>query len=324
ADFRRDQMVLVSYLCLGANLKDSNSTLLQKLVEEDRTVSPLQAESSGLYQPQPGTNQESIIVPAISESNNRFQVSNKDELTLALSAAMMKLKMEFIVDLHEYSGDILPDFESAVNGAIDLINQNTGIKDLLSQWQYSGTSQSLNIKMQYRYSNASLAQELVQNENVRDKVKEIVADIIKPGMTDYDKEKGLHDYIVNNSQYDYKNLLNNTIPKHSYSPYGILVLGRGVCQGYAESFALLCQEAGLECQVVTGEAYSFGQWSSHAWNIVKIDGINYHVDVTFDDPITDNETSVLNHNYFNLTDDQLAEDHKWERSAYPVCSGADI
>jgi len=317
--FRRDEMVLVSYLSLENNLKGSNYTLLQKLVEVDKVVSPINAQATGLYTPQSGDqNIENITIPHVGETSNGYLVSNQDELKYALATAMLKLKTDFVLSFDQYPGDPLNDFKTAINQAMELVSQKAGVKDLLSRWEYIGTTEKLNVKMQYRYDQERFSQEQGKNEAVREKVKEIISAQIKPGMTDYNKEKALHDYIINHSQYDYENLTNNTIPNDSYTPYGVLILGRGVCQGYAEAFALLSKEAGLECQVITGEAYGFNQWGSHAWNMIKIGDKYYHIDVTFDDPVVEGGNEVLSYDYYNLTDTEMAKDHTWERSAYPA------
>ena len=122
--FRRDEMVLVSYLALKNNLKDSNYTLLQKLVEVDKVVSPINAQTAGLYTPQPGGH--------ISETSNGYLISSQDELKYALAAAMLNLKTDFVLNFYKYPGDPLSDFETTTDQAIELIRQKTGLKDLLS------------------------------------------------------------------------------------------------------------------------------------------------------------------------------------------------
>ena len=49
--------------------------------------------------------------------------------------------------------------------------------------------------------------------------------------------------------------------------------------------------------------------------MVHIDGRWYHVDVTWDDPVSSED--VLRHDYFNLTDSQISADHTWDKSKYP-------
>lgn len=50
---------------------------------------------------------------------------------------------------------------------------------------------------------------------------------------------------------------------------------RGICAVYANSFAYLCDAAGIPCIIVTSE--------NHAWNEVYVDDQWLTVDVTFND-----------------------------------------
>lgn len=150
---------------------------------------------------------------------------------------------------------------------------------------------------------------------VYDKAKEILRSIIKPGMSDFEKEKAIHDYIVLNAKYDYANYDNHTMQEWDGNPYGILIKGTGVCEGYADTTKLLLDMEGIECIVVTGN--SIGSTEGHAWNIVKIGGKNYQLDTTWE--YGDKETNIVNYNYFNLSDKEMSEDHEWDTSKYPKC-----
>ncbi|MDN0064130.1 S-layer homology domain-containing protein [Collinsella ihumii] len=98
--------------------------------------------------------------------------------------------------------------------------------------------------------------------------------------SDYDKAKALHDYLVRTCVYDYHNYAAGTIPAESYTAYGALVLGRAVCNGYAEAYEYLLEQVGIDSTIVSSDAMN------HAWNVVTIYGNNYHVDVTWDDPVS--------------------------------------
>jgi transglutaminase/protease-like cytokinesis protein 3 len=90
----------------------------------------------------------------------------------------------------------------------------------------------------------------------------------------------------------------------------------GVCEGYSYAMKLLLNAVNIECKVITGSANG-----PHAWNLVKLGGSYYHVDVTFDDPVVNGGTmNVLRHDYFNLTDDEIKKDHTWDTTKYPVCN----
>lgn len=152
-------------------------------------------------------------------------------------------------------------------------------------------------------------------------IKKIIDENIDTSMSDYDKIKIIHDYIVVNTVYDQENLVNNTIPDIDYTAKGVFENGVAVCRGYAEAFQLLMDALDIECQIVTGYAEN----TSHAWNIVKLDGQWYHVDTTFDDPIDDsmdsqeNPYSNLRYDYFLINDEQIFLDHIMESKA-PACT----
>ncbi|MBO5754833.1 MAG: hypothetical protein J6R89_02115 [Clostridia bacterium] len=64
---------------------------------------------------------------------------------------------------------------------------------------------------------------------------------------------------------------------------GALVDGRCVCEGYAHAFQLLCQKAGIDCVCILGDATSNGKTEGHMWNAVRIDGVWYYCDPTWND-----------------------------------------
>lgn len=115
-----------------------------------------------------------------------------------------------------------------------------------------------------------------QEQQLTQKVSEIMDKLALTGKTDYQKAKAVHDYICDNVTYD-KSL-------SKYSAYDALCTGSAVCQGYAVSFYRLCKEAGLSVRIITGK----GNGGAHAWNIVKIQddaraaGKYYNVDCTWD------------------------------------------
>ncbi|MDA1807029.1 S-layer homology domain-containing protein [Bacillus cereus group sp. BY32LC] len=143
-----------------------------------------------------------------------------------------------------------------------------------------------------------------QTEYVMKQAKAIVSSIIQVGMDDHEKVKAIHDYIVKHVSYDtsYK----------AYTAYEALVNRSAVCQGYALLTYQLLKEAGIENHFVTGT----GDGQPHAWNLVKIENKWYHLDTTFDDPVPDEQGRVT-YSYLNLSDEQIARNHEWNRSDYP-------
>ena len=136
--------------------------------------------------------------------------------------------------------------------------------------------------------------------------------------TTYDKYKIIHDYLVENMEYDYDFVENSD--KNGNFVYMSLYEGKGVCNDYAYTYQYLCEYFGLDCWLVFGDAKGIvyeddtPSWGlGHAWNIVKIDDGYYHVDVTWDDPVG---ADILRYDYFLVSDDTIAVDHKWGGSEY--------
>lgn len=147
---------------------------------------------------------------------------------------------------------------------------------------------------------------------------EIILKLIRPNMSEYEKVKTIHDYIINNSNYDKRYLKDEKIPEESYSVYGVLINRIGVCEGYAKTMKYLLDAAGIKSMVIRGKSKGVG----HAWNIVNIEGDCYNVDATWDDPLTESGKDMLIYDYFNLTDEEIGKDHTWNRDDYPVCNSS--
>ncbi len=117
--------------------------------------------------------------------------------------------------------------------------------------------------------------------------------------SEYEKAKILHDRLAETVTYTVTGAKDQT-------PYGALVEGKCVCNGYARAYQHLLQEVGVASWYVNGvsEEPQSKQLIKHAWNMVNIDENWYYTDVTWDD------TGNLGfYTYFNITTQQLKEDH---------------
>ena len=122
--------------------------------------------------------------------------------------------------------------------------------------------------------------------------------------SEFETELFIHDYIVNNCTYDF------AVAETSSTPYSCLIDGLSACEGYAKATKLLCEKAGIECYTVSGEAVNYdGKTEGHMWNIVNIDGNYYHLDVTWDDPTSQDSAQTLSHLFMNLSDEEISIDH---------------
>lgn len=168
----------------------------------------------------------------------------------------------------------------------------------------TGDITTIELNLEYTRSKAIMQK---MKSDTEQKASLILSTIIKPNMTDLQKEYAIHDYIVNNSMYDIENYNIDTMPPEDFTDYGILVDGIGVCEGYAKAMFRLLNSVGVKCTYITGIAGG----GPHAWNKVVINGVFYNVDATWDDPVSKDGIKILSHDYFNLTDEQMSKDHIW-------------
>ena len=123
----------------------------------------------------------------------------------------------------------------------------------------------------------------------------------------YDDIKMVHDYIINNTEYD------TTLSKPNiYNIYGTLISKQAVCEGYARTFKYLMDGFGVPCTLVIGKATnSEGKTENHAWNYVKIGDKWYAIDSTWDDPVSSTGwvSQSSKYKYFLKGSGEFSKDH---------------
>lgn len=163
-------------------------------------------------------------------------------------------------------------------------------------------------KYQYPQALSMYKQTLREMEKLKEKIDD--------SMSDYEKFKTIHDFVSLNMEYDWKQYEADIYGydyEWKYYPDVLsqfFIGGTGVCEDYSEIYSKLCDYFGLECWLIRGEVDGAYGWDGHAWNIVKLDGNYYHVDVTWDD-LDDGENDVY-YECFLVSDDEIKETHSWD------------
>jgi hypothetical protein len=102
------------------------------------------------------------------------------------------------------------------------------------------------------------------------------AAVAKPSMSDVEKAKAVHDYLILRAEYDMVNYKKKSVPMDSYRAHGVLVNKVGVCKSYAMAYKYILEDKlGITC--------GYARTNSHIWNMVKIGSTYYNVDTTWDD-----------------------------------------
>ena len=147
-----------------------------------------------------------------------------------------------------------------------------------------------------------------EDKETYDMAKKVYDKIIKDNMNAYEKELAIYNWMVKNIRQG--NGYAITMPgqnTQAYTPHEVLKSRNAVCVGYATTFRLLANMAGLEVHIVHNE--------SHSWDMVKLDDNEwYHLDIYSD-------ANGARYRNFNMTDAQTRNGHEWDASALPEAKG---
>ena len=160
------------------------------------------------------------------------------------------------------------------------------------------------IKFHYGYT----AEEAEEIQPKLDSAVKAYTDSAKNFKNDYEKALGAYEYIIKNTEYvadggatldTLYDVASDKVMLDLWNVTGVFVDKKASARGYAQAFAYLMQQSGIECGYVRGEGNSF-------WNVVKLDGEWYCVDTAQGDS-TDEE---IDYSYFAITSEQMAKVHK--------------
>lgn len=133
-------------------------------------------------------------------------------------------------------------------------------------------------------------------EVLNSRVDAFISQNITNNMSTRDKIKVIHDYIINNTEYDTlktDNIYDTTY--RSNTAYGVLIEKRGICSGYSDTMKIFLDKLNIVNYKICND--------KHIWNLVLLDGEWFHLDLTWDDPISDK--NITRDNYFLIDTDTL-------------------
>lgn len=217
-------------------------------------------------------------------------IEHRDELIKGTYTA--DFGTDFNELLHEENGDVVLEnaFQLAVNSLM-FDNPELFYIDITKMFMYTeittlGPLKTYRVKIGPEENSNYLSeyfkdeQFTVSANNTLEKFRNDFANQMVD-LDDYSKVKKVHDYIVENTEYD-QNLSKSNI----YNTYGALMQHYAVCEGYSKSVKYLLDAANVPCIIACGIAKnSNGETESHAWNYVKLNDLWYAIDSTWDDPV---------------------------------------
>ncbi len=178
-------------------------------------------------------------------------------------------------------------------------------------YRYYPDSSAVEMIPKYLFTKDKIKEHRQAMESRVKKLARQAADLDEKG-----KELYIHDFIVENVKYD------KLKKEYSHEIIGALGNGVAVCEGMAKAVKILCDEMNLWCIIALSEANpDKGIKYRHAWNVIRINGQYYHMDATFDNTLSRDDT--VRYDYLNLSDKQIQRDHEPVIWKIPVCNDGD-
>lgn len=192
------------------------------------------------------------------------------------------------------------EYENCLSDVVEIANNKTTLSNINSfvhpfnsfsniETKYD-TLGKITIKVNKSYTEEQI-------NAINDKVDDIIDKELKNTSKKKEIVKLAHNYIINHSKYDSDKSDKNINNYLSSIAYGPLLQGYGICGGYTDAMAIILDRFNIPNFKIISE--------NHIWNAVKIDGKWYHLDLTWDDPVTSDGSDVLEYNFFLITTKEL-------------------
>ncbi len=237
-----------------------------------------------------------FVIPASARTTNyinceQAMVNAVSSYKSSLDVSGYNLHYTQIQDIFAKIYHYYPELMFYLSNDDSIINYNTG----------SGTA----TKVTFHYTKSKSV--VTESKKLLDKVADSVLEQIDDNWTDMQKALYVHDWIAVNYHYDMDLYFDEGNEIHFMMD--MMKNGRGVCQAYSQTFLYFMRKLGISVNMVMSIT------DNHSWDIIKLDGRWYHVDVTYDDPIINTNLNVdfdylgrVQHDHFLLSNSEIIAD----------------
>jgi len=232
------------------------------------------------------------------ENTDNFSPHSKEDLLDIYYTVINAGKTSFTFYCPEEYEDCLSEVKYLANDQTTLSNINNfvhpfnGFKHIETEYDNTG---KITIHVHKTYKKE-------EEQVVIDEVERVTNALKNKTLTPIEQIRVYHDYIINHSKYDSSRSDENIVKYRSDIAYGPLIEGRGLCGGYTDAMALFLEEMRIPNFKVASE--------NHVWNAVLLDNKWYHLDLTWDDPVTTDGSDILEYNFFLIDTLKLKEIEK--------------
>lgn len=203
------------------------------------------------------------------------------------------------VDVKKYKLNYETEYEELKAMMGEVVNETPYIFYAATSYTVSRNSKTnrivkigLGYTDEYKKEDGTIREKKIINTRIKlDAAINKALECVDSSMTKIEKALVLHDYLVKNTTY-----VKDSTKPFRLTEVGVFLKNKANCQGYSLAYAILMEKVGIPVDYVSSEEMS------HMWNIIKIGGQWYHVDVTWDDPVdaykNKDQYGVVKHNNF--------------------------
>ena len=245
-------------------------------------------------------------------NNDNYYISNIDDIKNSIYNGLNNGKDTIILYCkYNNNDDCLNDFYTVYNNKLLM----SSINDYVSPYnKYSSTSYRININN----GNVKISLDIdkkytdEQIKEIDEKLDNYLNELNIDTMSDIDKIKWAHDFLIDKNKYDL-NAAEYHTGGNSFNAYGAIVENQAVCQGYAEAMSIILDRFNIPNIMISNR--------NHIWNLVNIDSKWLHLDATWDDPVYENGKNDKIYDYYLITTEKLnnldnSSSHQFDSNYY--------
>ena len=277
--------------------EDALDTYLSIAADGVVTTDPIGAYAVDSVSYEVGTNMgRTAVAVTISYRHSRTEilrikrVETMDDATDAIYQALRSCDPNVVIMVEDYQrADFVQQVDDFVNNNPQYCMEKPSVTAAV--YPEGGSNRVIEISFGYQNSREDLRQ-----------MQDYVEPIFRAANLNVSAEEGestkfarMYSFLMERSDYRQETSLTPA--------YSLLRHGVGDSRAFAQVYAAMCREAGLDCREVTGSRYG-EPWS---WHLICSDGVYYHVDLL---------ASLTLGKMQRLTDEDM-QGYVWDYAAYP-------
>ena len=206
-------------------------------------------------------------------------------------------------------------YKNCINDVVEMVNNKDTLSDVNNFVHPYNSFESINASYD-KYGQIDLTINKVYTDEdievLNKEVNKIIDKKINKKMSTKKKIETIHNYIINNGKYA-TDKIRKKQPDKSYNKANDILIDKvGLCSAYSDAMALFLYEFGVDNYKIASK--------NHIWNLVKVNKKWLHLDLTWDDPVTQTGVQKLEKVFLLIDNKELKElkvkQHNYNKNIY--------